>query len=86
MSDEQDRNYISVSQWMLWLLLAAIPCVGIIVVIVMAFAGENESRKNYFRALIAWFFIILALFFVIAVLGGGMAAIQEQIQRELNKV
>ena len=85
MSDEHDRNYISVGQWMLWLLLAAIPCVGIIVIIIMAFIGENESRKNYFRALIAWFFIILALFFVIAVLGGGMAAIQEQIQRGLNK-
>jgi len=84
-SDEHDRNYISVGQWMLWLLLAAIPCVGIIVIIIMAFIGENESRKNYFRALIAWFFIILALFFVIAVLGGGMAAIQEQIQRGLNK-
>ena len=85
MSDEHDRNYISVGQWMLWLLLAAIPCVGIIVIIIMAFIGENESRKNYFRALIAWFFIILALFFVIAVLGGGMAAIQQQIQRGLNK-
>jgi len=84
-SDEHDRNYISVGQWMLWLLLAAIPCVGIIVIIIMAFIGENESRKNYFRALIAWFFIILALFFVIAVLGGGMAAIQQQIQRGLNK-
>jgi high-affinity Fe2+/Pb2+ permease len=84
-SDERDRNYISVGQWMLWLLLAAIPCVGIIVIIIMAFIGENESRKNYFRALIAWFFIILALFFVVAVLGGGMAAIQEQIQRGLKK-
>jgi hypothetical protein len=84
-SDEHDRNYISVGQWMLWLLLAAIPCVGIIVVIVMAFLGENESRKNYFRALIAWFFIIVALFVIIAVLGGGIAAIQEQIQRGLNK-
>ena len=85
MNEERDRNYISVGQWMLWLLLAAIPCVGVIIIIVMAFAGENESRKNYFRALIAWFFIILALFIVIAVLGGGMAAIQEQIRRGMNQ-
>ena len=85
MNDERDRNYISVGQWMLWLFLAAIPCVGLIVVIVMAFIGENESRKNYFRALIAWFFIIVALVALIAVLGGGMAAIQEQIQRGLKK-
>lgn len=85
MSDEHDRNYISVGQWMLWLLLAAIPCVGIIVVIIMAFAGENESRKNYFRALILWTLILIGIFVLIAVLGGGMAAIQEQIQRGLNK-
>ncbi|HEY0548765.1 MAG TPA: hypothetical protein VGF13_04130 [Verrucomicrobiae bacterium] len=85
MSDERDRNYISVGQWMLWLLLAAIPCVGIIVVIVMAFVGENESRKNYFRALILWTLILIGLVVVIAVLGGGMAAIQEQIQRGINK-
>ena len=85
MSDEHDRNYISVGQWMLWLLLAAIPCVGIIVIIIMAFVGENESRKNYFRALILWTLILIGLFVVIAVLGGGMAAIQEQIQRGLNK-
>ena len=65
MSDEHDRNYISVGQWMLWLLLAAIPCVGIIVIIIMAFVGENESRKNYFRALILWTLILIGLFVVI---------------------
>lgn len=85
MSDEHDRNYISVGQWMLWLLLAAIPCIGIIVVIVMAFVGENESRKNYFRALIAWFLLFAVLFGLLVVFGGGMAAIQEQIQRGINK-
>lgn len=77
MSNEQDRNYISVGQWMLWLLLAAIPCVGLIVVIVMAFTGENESRKNYFRALILWFVILVGVFALIAVLGGGWATIQQ---------
>jgi len=85
MNHEHDRNYISLGQWMLWLLLAAIPCVGLIVVIVMAFAGENESRKNYFRAIILWFVILAAVVALIAVLGGGFAAIQEQLQRRLNK-
>jgi peptidoglycan/LPS O-acetylase OafA/YrhL len=70
---------------MLWLLLAAIPCVGIFVIIIMAFVGENESRKNYFRALILWTLILVGLFVLVAVLGGGMAAIQEQIQRGINK-
>jgi hypothetical protein len=79
MSDEQDRNYISVGQWMLWLLLASIPCVGLIIVIVMAFVGDNESRKNYFRALIAWFFIMVIVVGIIVVLGGGIAALQDKL-------
>lgn len=85
MSHDHDRNYISVGQWMLWLLLAAIPCVGLIVVIVMAFAGENESRKNYFRALILWFVILVGVFVLIAVVGGGWATIQQEMERRLNK-
>ena len=85
MSHEPDRNYISLGQWMLWLLLAAIPCVGLIVVLVMAFSGENESRKNYFRALILWFVILVAVVAVIAVAGGGWATIQQEMQRRLNK-
>lgn len=85
MNNEHDRNYISVGQWMLWLLLAAIPCVGLIVVIIMAFTGENESRKNYFRALILWFVILVAVVAVIAVAGGGWASIQQEMQRRLNK-
>lgn len=85
MSHDHDRNYISVGQWMLWLLLAAIPCVGLIVVIVMAFVGENESRKNYFRAIILWFIILVAVVAVIAVVGGGWATIQQEMQRRLGK-
>ena len=85
MSNEHDRNYISVGQWMLWLLLAAIPCVGLVVVIIMAFVGENDSRKNYFRALILWFVILVGVFVLIAVAGGGWATLQQEMQRRLNK-
>jgi ABC-type nickel/cobalt efflux system permease component RcnA len=85
MNEGHDRNYISVGQWMLWMLLAAIPCVGLVVVLVMAFVGENESRKNYFRALILWFVILVGIFVLIAVVGGGWATIQQEMQRRLNK-
>jgi hypothetical protein len=64
-----DKNYVSVGFWMLALLVMTIPVIGLIMVIVWAFAGENESRKNYFRALIAWFCIIFV------VLGIGLLAL-----------
>lgn len=85
MSHDHDRNYISVGQWMLWLLLAAIPCVGLVVVLIMAFTGENQSRKNYFRALILWFVILVAAVAVIAVAGGGWATIQQEMERRLSR-
>jgi len=40
--------------------------------IVWAFAGENESRKNYFRALVVFFLIWLALFAAFVAFGLGL--------------
>ena len=51
------------------LFIMALPCIGMVMIIVWAFVGDNESRKNYFRALIAWFLIILALWGGIVALG-----------------
>jgi len=59
MRDED--NYISVGQWMLLLLVPAIPVVGWILIIILAFTGGNESRKNYFRAMIAWFVLVVVI-------------------------
>jgi hypothetical protein len=30
-------------------------CIGLIMIFVWALTGDNESRKNYYRALLAWF-------------------------------
>jgi membrane protein YdbS with pleckstrin-like domain len=48
----KDKNYISIGQWILLHLLFAIPCIGFILLIVLAFVGENQTRKNYCRAAI----------------------------------
>jgi hypothetical protein len=47
----------------------AIPCVNVVMIIIWAFAGENESRKNYFRALIVWFLFWVAAALVLLALG-----------------
>ena len=41
--------------------VTAIPVIGLIMVLVWAIAGDNESRKNYFRAILSWIVILIAL-------------------------
>lgn len=85
MSDKDDKNYISVGHWMLLLLLISLPCVGVILVLVFAFVGENESRKNYFKALIAWFLIIAGILLILGLLG-ELPELQKQIQDWIHPV
>jgi heme/copper-type cytochrome/quinol oxidase subunit 2 len=69
MSDESDSNYISVWSWMWMMFVTALPCIGLVMVFVWAFTGNNESRKNYFRAVLAWFVVAFALVAVLALVG-----------------
>jgi hypothetical protein len=46
--------------------------------------GENESRKNYFGAIFAWLFVMIALIVVLALIGSG-PAILKQIQSWTHK-
>ncbi len=79
MASGKNKNYVSFWFWMLALFVTALPCIGFIMVIVWAFAGDNESRKNYFRALIAWALILAALW-IAAMAFGFWPEIQRQIQ------
>jgi hypothetical protein len=55
MSRGSDRNHISFWSWMGMMFVTAIPIIGLIMIVVWAIVGQNESRKNYFRALLMWF-------------------------------
>ena len=89
MNNQDERNYISVGSWMGMMFVTAIPVIGLFMVLVWAFTGENESRKNYFRAILAWILIFVvvcvALGLVIGWLGGA-PAIQKFIQDHQNLV
>ena len=73
-----DKNYVSFWFWMFALFIVALPCFGAVMVIIWAFVGENESRKNYFRALIAWF-LILTLLWIVAMALGFWPLIDRQV-------
>lgn len=66
MNDQSDRNFVSIGTWMWMMFVTAIPIIGQIMVIVWAFTGDNESRKNYFRAILAWLVAFVSLFIVLA--------------------
>ncbi len=47
-----------------WLLfLAGVPVAGFIAVIILSFAGHNQNRKKFVRALLAYYIIGIILFF-----------------------
>jgi hypothetical protein len=85
MANGKHKNYVSFWSWMFMLFVTALPCIGLIMVIVWAFVGENETRKNYFRALIAWFLILTVLWLALATLG-FWPEIQKEIQTWLPEV
>ena len=84
MSNGSDKNYVSVGSWMFILLVAALPVIGLIMVIVWAITGENETRKNYFRAIIAWFALVVGLVVALAVMG-KLPQVEKQIQGWTHK-
>jgi len=84
MNNESDKNYISVGSWMLMMLVTAIPCVGLIMIFVWAFTGENESRKNYYRAILAWVGVVAVLFVILALIG-QRPAVQKHIEDLIHR-
>ena len=71
MSNNRDDNYISVGSWMWMMFVAAIPIVGWIMIFIWAFTGDNESRKNYYRAILCWLLIFILLAVGLIVIGGA---------------
>ena len=69
MKKGSDSNYVSVWSWMFMMFITAIPIIGWIMIFVWAFTGENASRKNYYRAILAWMFIFIAIGVALTLLG-----------------
>jgi hypothetical protein len=84
---EADKNSVpvSVGSWMFMLLVTALPIIGFIMVIVWAFTGENETRKNYFRAILAWIVVLVGVGVVAALLVGSSPHIRKQMQGWTHK-
>ncbi len=69
MEKERDKNYVSVGFWFLSMVVMAVPLVNVIMTLVWAFTGENETRKNYFKAVILVFFLVIGFTVFFLMLG-----------------
>lgn len=64
--DRQDTETMSVGDWMVTILILAIPLVNLVMYLVWAFSSTgNVNRRNFCRASLIWFCIVfvVALFF-----------------------
>lgn len=64
---------MKVSDWMITLLLLAIPLVNIIMLFVWAFGGgTNPNKANYSKATLLWMLIVFGIYILIFVLILGL--------------
>ncbi|MFT3780494.1 MAG: hypothetical protein QM790_00670 [Nibricoccus sp.] len=54
-------DYVSMWFWMFAQFLLMLPLINLVAVPILAFVGQNRSRKNFFRALLMWVVLIFAL-------------------------
>lgn len=75
---EDNNRPLSTGEWLVTLLISAIPLVGIVMMFVWAFGDGNVGRRNLYRAQLILAAIILSLallvFIAMAVFGGLLAA------------
>lgn len=77
----EDTSVMTTGQWMLTTFLLALPCVGLILAIVWAFGNGNVNRKNYCRAWLIWYLVVIVLSVILSlVMGTAMAGIMAGLE------
>ena len=84
MAKVRDKSIVSIWFWLLAMCVMAIPFLNLVMILVWAFTGENQSRKNYFRALIVMFLFWTAVCLVLLAVG-MLPALADFISREMRR-
>jgi len=85
--EEQQAKVMSVKDWIVTILITAIPFVGLIMLFIWAFgSSENPNKKNWAKANLIWMLIglILAFIFILLFWGVIAAAIMSGSPGEMN--
>ena len=83
MAKKLDRSTVSFGSWFLTVFLVAIPCVGFITILLGAFFSNNESRRNFYRAHLAWIGLVVVLYGSLFLI--GIAPDVRQMLRDYQK-
>ncbi len=67
-----DPTPMTIGQWLLTIIVLAIPCVGLIMYFVWAFGTGNLNRKNYCRACLILAAVAVVLWILMSILFGTM--------------
>jgi len=69
------REEVSVGDWMITILISAIPLVGLIMLFVWAFGGgAPASKKNWAIATLIWYAIAIVLLIIFFIIFGAILA------------
>ena len=75
MATDPNKAVMTMGEWLITLIVLAIPCVNVIMYFVWAFGNGNENRKNFCRAgLIVMAVGIVLTLMLYAVVGASLAA------------
>ena len=82
---QQAENHSASTAHFFWMMLVyALPLIGWIICIVMAFAPKNESKKHFARAILIWGIVGIVIsiigLIILSLLNGGIAEILSEIQ------
>jgi len=63
------KHEVSVGEWMITILITALPLIGLIMLFVWAFGdGSNPSKKNWATATLIWYAIAIVLFIIFIIM------------------
>ena len=75
MATDPNKAVMTMGEWLITLIVLAIPCVNVIMYFVWAFGNGNENRKNFCRAgLIVMAVGIVLTLILYALVGASLAA------------
>lgn len=71
--ENQETTVMSVKDWIITILIAAIPLVGFIMLFIWGFgSGTNPNKANWAKAALIWMAIFFVLYFVFGAAFVGM--------------